>query len=127
MTAVPAQAETIYPSVHRPWKQYFPEEIFQETLPEKSMYDFMHDLNKDYPHDIALEYLDIRVTYGELFQRIDETARALIGLGVQPGDIVTIAQHTGIRVSGLRRQPGGSGDEQCPPAAGSRGDGRIPQ
>ena len=91
MTAVPAQAETIYPSVHRPWKQYFPEEIFQETLPEKSMYDFMHDLNKDYPNDIALEYLDIRVTYGELFQRIDETARALIGLGVQPGDIVTIA------------------------------------
>lgn len=91
MSDVPVQAETIYPSVDRPWKQYFPEEVFRETLPEKSMYDFMHDLNKDYPDDIALEYLDIRVTYGEMFRRIEETACALWGLGVRPGDIVTIA------------------------------------
>ena len=91
MTDIPVQSKEIYPSIDQPWKQYYPEEIFQETLPEKSMYDFVYDMNKDYPDDIALEYLDIKVTYGEMFRRIEETACALKGLGVRPGDVVTIA------------------------------------
>ena len=36
-------------------------------------------------------YLGRKITYGALFQKIDETAAAFAALGVQPGEIVTVA------------------------------------
>jgi long-chain acyl-CoA synthetase len=47
--------------------------------------------NREYPKDIAILYLGRKITYGALFQKIDETAAAFAALGVQPGEIVTVA------------------------------------
>ena len=49
------------------------------------------DNNKDYPNDIARRYFSQKITYRELFEKIDECVRALVALGVTPGEIMTVA------------------------------------
>ena len=51
----------------------------------------MYDNNKDYPKDIAINYLGRKITYRQLFENIDDTARAFQALEVKPGEIVTVA------------------------------------
>ncbi len=82
---------TGYPSVDKPWLQYYPEEVINAPLPECTIYEYLIGNNRDYPKDIAIHYLGRRITYGELFKRIDETAAAFAALDVQPGEIVTVA------------------------------------
>lgn len=84
-------ANAIYPSKDKPWMKYFDASCQNLVLPEKSMFDFIYDQNKDYPNDIALEYLDIKVTYEELWANIDKVAKGLTALGVKKDEIVTIA------------------------------------
>ena len=47
--------------------------------------------NKDYPSDIAINYLGNKITYGELFRNIDRAAAAFLKAGVKEKDIVTVA------------------------------------
>ena len=51
----------------------------------------MYDNNKDYPNDIAINYLGRKITYHQLFENIDKTAAAFQALDVKPGEIVTVA------------------------------------
>jgi long-chain acyl-CoA synthetase len=82
---------TGYPSVDKPWLKYYSEEIINAPLPDCTIYEYLVENNRAYPKDIAIHYLGRRITYGELFKRIDETAAAFAALGVQPGEIVTVA------------------------------------
>ena len=47
--------------------------------------------NRDYPNDIAILYMGRKITYSRLLHKIDETAAAFAALGVNPGEIVTVA------------------------------------
>ena len=80
-----------YPSVDRPWHKYYSPEIINEPLPECSVYDFMVQNNKDYPSDIAINYLGNKITYGDLFRNIDKAAAAFLKAGVKEKEIVTVA------------------------------------
>lgn len=82
---------TVYPSIDKPWLKYYSEEAINAHLPECSIYEYLWENNKDYPNDIALEYMGSEITYGELFDHIDECVKALIALNIKQGDIVTIA------------------------------------
>ncbi len=82
---------TGYPSVDKPWLKYYTEEAINAPLPECTIYEYLVENNRAYPKDIAIHYLGRRITYGELFKRIDETAAAFAALGVAPGEIVTVA------------------------------------
>lgn len=82
---------TGYPSIDRPWLKYYFKEAIEASLPDCTIYDYLVRNNKDYPKDTAILYLDRKVTYGELFKRIDETAAGFAALGVKPGEIVTVA------------------------------------
>lgn len=82
---------TGYPSVDKPWLKYYSEEIINAPLPDCTIYEYLVENNRAYPKNIAIHYLGRRITYGELFKRIDETAAAFAALGVQPGEIVTVA------------------------------------
>ena len=46
---------------------------------------------KDYPSDVAINYLGRKITYRELFENIDKTAAAFVKAGVKEKEIVTIA------------------------------------
>ena len=82
---------TGFPSVDRPWLKYFTEEAINTPLPECTIYDYLVENNKDYPSDIAINYLGKKITYRELFQNIERTAAAFLKYGVKEKDIVTVA------------------------------------
>ncbi len=60
-------------------------------MPECSIYEYMLENNRNYPADIALNYLGRKITYKELFDNIDKTASAFIKVGVKEKEIVTVA------------------------------------
>lgn len=82
---------TGYPSIDKPWLKYYTEEAINAKLPECTIYEYLWENNKDYPTDIALEYMGAKITYGELFARIDACEKSLTALKVTQGDIVTVA------------------------------------
>ena len=82
---------TGYPSVDKPWLKYYPEDAIDVPLPECTIYEYLYESNKDFPNDIALEYMGAKITYGELFAHIDACEKSLTALEVKQGDIVTVA------------------------------------
>lgn len=82
---------TGYPSIDKPWLMYYSEEAINAKIPECSIFEYMYENNKDYPKDIAINYMGRKITYGELFENIDKTAAAFLKAGVKEKEIVTIA------------------------------------
>lgn len=85
------RTERHYPSIERRWLKYYSEEAKNASLPECTIYEYLYNNNKDFPRDIAILYFSRKITYKELFENIDRCANALLSLGVQAGEIVTIA------------------------------------
>lgn len=81
---------TGYASIDKPWLKYFKDESIISNMPESKIYDYMKNSNKNNKLSIALEYFGRKITYLELFKKIEKTARNFISLGVKPNDIVTI-------------------------------------
>lgn len=79
------------PSIDKPWLKYYSEEAISAPLPECSIYEYMEQNNREYPADIAINYLGRKITYKELFENIDKTAAAFLNAGVKEKEIVTIA------------------------------------
>ena len=88
---VPEKTMTGYASIDKPWLKYYSEEAINAPLPECTIFEYLWENNKEYPEDIAIEYLGSEISYGELFCHIDESVCALTSLNVKQGDIVTVA------------------------------------
>lgn len=73
---------TGYPSIDKPWLKYYTEEAINAPIPDIGMYDYMHECNRDYPNEYALNYFGRRITYKELFANIDHMAGVLQANGV---------------------------------------------
>ena len=58
---------TGYPHIDKPWLKYYTEEALTSTLPNMSMYDSLCENNKGNFHNVAINYLDKKYTYEELF------------------------------------------------------------
>ncbi len=82
---------TGYPSVDKPWRKYYSEEAINTPLPECTIFEYLWDNNKNYPNDIAINYLGRKITYKTLFENIDKTAAAFLNAGVKEKEIVTVA------------------------------------
>ena len=79
------------PSMERPWLKYHQQADIDAPIPDSTVYEFLVENNHAHPSDTAILYLDTAITYGELFERIDQCAKALLALGVGRDDIVTVA------------------------------------
>ena len=84
------QKLTGYPSIDKPWLKYYSEEAINAPLPECTIYEYLWQNNKDHLDDVALNYFDRKITYGELFENIEKTAKAFSALGVKQGDIIVM-------------------------------------
>lgn len=82
---------TGYPSIDKPWLKYYSEEAINAPIPNKSIYQWIIDNNKDTLDNIAVNYLGYKITYKELFNTIDQVSAAFIDIGVKEGDIITLA------------------------------------
>ena len=85
---------TGYPSIDKPWLNYYSEEAINAQLPACTIYDYLYESNKDYRGRTALNYFGRKISYGELFENIEKAARALKQNGVGKGSIVTVLMPT---------------------------------
>ena len=79
------QKLTGYPSIDRPWLKYYTRQQQEAPLPHMTAYEYLKTQNAN-----RLEYTAIDselgcFTYGELFARIDATAKALWSMGIRKG------------------------------------------
>ena len=81
---------TGYPSIDKPWLKYYSEEARNAKVPECSMYQYIVDKNRNNEEQTAIRYYGRKVSYGQLFQKIRETARAFKEWGIGEGDTVTL-------------------------------------
>ncbi len=77
---------TGYPSIDKPWQQYYSEAACRAPLPACTVWKNIYERNKAHPDDTALLYFGKKISYGKLFSEVDRTARALAHLGVKNGD-----------------------------------------
>ena len=85
---------TGYPSIDKPWLKYYTEEAINATLPECTIYEYLWESNKDYQSNVALNYFDRKITYGEVFENIGKATKSYSALGLKSGDIVTVCAVT---------------------------------
>ena len=94
-TATNEKQQTGYPSIDKPWLKYYSENSINAPLPEKTMYEYIWEKNKDYPEDNAFHYYGTRISYGKLFEMIQKSISFFYDIGIRKGDIVTImSMHT---------------------------------
>ncbi len=75
----------------RPWyKSYDPGVPHDIELPPKTLPRFLEEAAHQYPNNIAVQFMNGRLTFKELDQEVDSFARLLAGLGLKPGSRVAL-------------------------------------
>ncbi|MCM1053591.1 MAG: acyl--CoA ligase [Ruminococcus sp.] len=85
---------TGYASIDKPWLKFHPDKAINHDVPKKTIYRNLVDNSKDHLNDIALIYFDRKITYSELLDMIDKTAKALSAKGLKSGDFITLLSVT---------------------------------
>lgn len=85
---------TGYPSIDKPWLKYYSEDAINATLPECTMYEYLWQSNKDYLGNTALQYFERKISFGEMFDNIEKTAKAFTAIGLKKGDIIIMSTVT---------------------------------
>jgi long-chain acyl-CoA synthetase len=75
----------------RPWLQHYPDDI-PPTLdyPEEPLYELFDRSSEKYEHQTALIYFGQRISYAQLREMVDRFAAALVQIGVQPGEKISL-------------------------------------
>lgn len=78
------------PSIDKSWVKHFSDEAIKFKLDDISMYKYMEIKAKKYKDAIAIEYFGRKISYSQILDKIEETAKAFKSIGVKKGDIVTV-------------------------------------
>ena len=54
------------------------------------LYDAIYEASCKWPHNTALEYFDVQITYKEMIKKINKVAAALKVIGAEKGDRITV-------------------------------------
>ena len=79
-----------YPSIDKPWLQYYSDTAKNAILPTGNMYEYMLECNKNRDNIVALNFFGKKITHQQLRKNIDLCAQALVASGVNKGDIVSL-------------------------------------
>lgn len=79
-----------YPSIDKPWLKYYSTEAIHTKPAECTVYQNIYQHNQAHPHDLALEYFGVKITFSKLFAQVESCAKALLHAGVHLGDRVTL-------------------------------------
>lgn len=85
---------TGYPSIDKPWLKYYTEEAINATLPKCTIYEYLWENNKNFQDNVALNYFDRKISYGEVFENIEKATKGYSTLGLRNGNIVTVCAVT---------------------------------
>ena len=86
--------QTGYPSIDKPWLTYYSQEAVESTLSSKCMFQYLFDANANNLNKTALSYFGENISYGELFENINKTAKAFTSIGIKKGDVVSFCTVT---------------------------------
>lgn len=73
-----------------PWLAYYSKEDREIKFTNKTIYDYLKSCVGQDMDYIALNYFGNRMSYNELFEKIEQASKSLRSLGVKQGDIVSI-------------------------------------
>lgn len=79
-----------YSSIDKQWLKYYTDKDIDRDIPQKSIYQYLVEECTQYSNMIALECFGEKITYAEMFQKIDKVATALKNSGVKKGDVVSV-------------------------------------
>lgn len=82
---------TGYSSVDKPWLKYYSEEAIKTDLPKMSCYDLLLQTATRMPKNTALNYLNKKISYGELIKNIDIVANSLNKMGLKKGNVICVS------------------------------------
>ena len=78
------------PTEAKPWLAFWGSDLPEAAAIERNLYCYIYERNKNHLQDIALRYFDKTISYKEMFEKIQQTARAFERIGVKKGDIITV-------------------------------------
>ena len=73
-----------------PWSKFYSKEEMNIKIPNISMYEEIRRNALKYPNDVAIVYLNRKITFYDLLKKIDIVANGFYDLGIRRGDVVTI-------------------------------------
>jgi long-chain acyl-CoA synthetase len=76
-----------YPHIDKPWMQYYGS-YFTRDLPQMTILDYIKSRNDSNYEGTALTYFGKEISYGELFDYINDSSKALSSLGIGVGSRV---------------------------------------
>lgn len=76
-----------YPHIDKPWMKYYGN-YFTRDLPQMTILDYIKDRNGSNYDGTALTYFGREISYGELFDYINDSSKALSSLGIGVGSRV---------------------------------------
>jgi long-chain acyl-CoA synthetase len=77
-------------SAQAPWLKYYGDVPAHLDYPQKTIYQIVRDTARVHPELVAYEFMGKETSYSRFMTRIDRTARALVAMGIEKGDRVTI-------------------------------------
>lgn len=77
---------TGYPHIDKPWMKYYDENALEKSIPEKNIYEYMKDQTKANSDMTAISYYGNKISYENLYTKIDDASRVFKELGVKNGD-----------------------------------------
>lgn len=85
---------TGYASIDIPHKKYFKKGTLEAEFPKMKMYDYFYLRTKKHPNATALNFYGRKISFRELYSKIEDTAKAFLQKGVKEGDYVVISMPT---------------------------------
>lgn len=82
---------TGYPSIDKPWEKYYRTIPIRKMDTNQSIYNLIRTNNQNNMNLIALGYYGKKITYRELFEKVDILASAYLKNGVKKGDVVLLS------------------------------------
>ncbi len=77
---------TGYPHIDKPWLKYYDENFLKKPLPKMGIYEYMKSNNINNVEKTAISYFGNEISYGQLYENIDNASRVLTALGVREND-----------------------------------------
>lgn len=85
---------TGFASIDKPHIKYFKKGTLEAEYPTMKMYDYLYLKTRKYHSFTALNFYGRKITYEEMFYKIEETAKSFLKRGIKEGDNVVIAMPT---------------------------------
>lgn len=85
---------TGYASVDKPHIKYLKKGTLDAEFPKMKMFDYLYLKTKKYATLTALNFYGRKISFDELYSKIEDTAKAFLKMGVKEGDNVVISMPT---------------------------------